>query len=254
MKFIGKAILVVVGAVVLLVGFVFFATSGMTGVADDFFAAVDEQDYPEAESMLSDYVKADAAQIYSYLYNNQFNQVQSSSWHAREFKNSKGHIAGEVINGDGNSIPARIDFFKEDGDWKIYAIALQKPNAPSKPSAPSNPDQEALVSTSMSVFIDAARAKSMAAFLQHTSQYWQSQTTVADLDQAFGGIYQAKGDLTFLNSIKPVIESAVIDENNLLVISGYFPMNSSRLFFDQKYIYEAISWQLLAFSYKNESQ
>ena len=53
--------------------------------------------------------------------------VQSSSWDARNIVNSKGSIAGEVINGKGAKIPTRVDFVKVDGDWRIYAIAKQMP-------------------------------------------------------------------------------------------------------------------------------
>ncbi len=252
MKFIFKAIATVVVLVVFLFGFLYFYTGGMTRVAEGFFAAVSEGEQEQANSQLSDYVVDDAASIYSYLESNNMNDVQSSSWNARNFVNSKGSIAGEVINGKGAKIPTRVDFVKVDGDWKIYAIALQRPKAALKPTEPTIQKQESLVSQSMSSFMDAAKNKSMLVFHQHISGFWQAQITVAELDEAFASIYNFKGDFSALSKIKPTIESAMIDDDNLLVINGFFPMHTSRIVITQKYIYEATEWQLISFSYNTE--
>jgi hypothetical protein len=252
MKFILKAIGTVIGAVVLLFGFLYFYTGGMTHVAEDFFESVSKNELDDANKLLSSYTVNDAESIYSFLVDNNMNQVKSSSWHARNFVNNKGSIAGEVTNTNGESIPTRVDFVKQDGDWKIYAIAKQSPKALLIPNEPTISHIENLVSQSMAVFMDAAKQKSMELFYGYTAGFWQSQTTVADLDKAFGSIYNYQGDYNFLNNIKPTIESAVIDENNLLIIKGYFPLNASRIVISQKYIYEAAAWKLMSFSYSNE--
>jgi len=44
---------------------------------------------------------------------NEMDYVQDTSWHARNFVNHKGSIAGEVINSKGISTPTRIDFLKK---------------------------------------------------------------------------------------------------------------------------------------------
>jgi len=181
------------------------------------------------------------------------NNVQNSSWHARNFVNNKGSIAGEVTNGEGQSIPTRMDFVKQDDGWKIYAIAKQSPKATLNPTEPTLQQQEYLVSQSMSHFMQAAKQKSMASFHQYIAKFWQTQITVPELDKAFASILNFKGDHALLNNIKPSIESAIIDENNLLVISGFFPLNNARIEIKQKYIYEATSWKLISFSYSNET-
>ena len=252
MKFILKAIGTVIGAVVLLIGFVYFYTGEMTDVADDFFESVSKNELEDANNQLSSYTINDAVSVFSYLDDNHMTKVKSTSWHARNFVNNKGSIAGEVVNGNGENIPTRVDFVKQDGDWKIYAIAKQLPKAQLIPNEPTFNQIESLVSQSMTVFMDAAKHKSMAIFYQHTARFWQSQTTVADLDKAFASIYNYQGDYNFLNKLKPNIESAIIDENNLLIINGFYPLASSRLVISQKYIYEATAWKLMSFSYSNE--
>lgn len=249
MKFIFKSILTVVAAVVLLLSFLYFYTGGMTRVADDFFA---EESTDQANSFLSSYTVGYSAEIHSYLNNHDMNNIQSTSWHARNFVNNKGSIAGDVSNAQGDSIPTRVDFVKQDGDWKIYAIAVQTPKATLKPNEPDLRQQENLISQSMSRFMQAAQQKSMTTFHQYLSQFWQSQISVAELDKAFASIFKFKGDHNFLDNIKPTLNSAMIDENNLLVINGFFPLNNARIMITQKYIYEATEWRLMSFSYSNE--
>jgi len=67
MKFIFKSIITVVAAIVLLFGFLYFYTGGMTSVAEDFFAAVTAEKPDQANSMLSNYITDDSAYIYGYL-------------------------------------------------------------------------------------------------------------------------------------------------------------------------------------------
>ncbi len=252
MKFLFKAIGTVVLLVVFLIGFLYFYTGGMTRVAEDYFAAVAAGEQDQAVTLLSDYITADAASINDYLESNDMHDVVSSSWDSRNFVNSKGSIAGELVNAKGAKIPTRVDFIKEDGDWKIYAIEQKRPKAALKPNEPSIQQQENLVIHSMSYFMEAARNKSMQVFHQHISRFWQSQITVAELDKAFASIYNFTGDFSIFTRIKPIIESGMIDDNNLLVITGFFPMNSSRVVVTQKYIFEATKWQLVFFSYNTE--
>ncbi|MGJ8664270.1 MAG: hypothetical protein ACSHWU_11485 [Marinicella sp.] len=252
MKFILKAITTVAVVVALLLGYLFFYTGGMTRVADDYFEAITAGESNQASTLLSDYVVVDADSINDYLVSHGMHNVQSSSWDSRHFVNNKGSISGEVINGNGTKIPTRVDFFKEAGDWKIYAIEHLNPLASTKRTEPSVQQQENLVIHSMSYFMEAAKNKSMKIFHHHISKFWQSQITVAELDQAFASIYNFKGDHSIFSKIKPTIESGMIDENNLLLITGYFPMNATRITINQKYIYEATSWRLISFSYSTE--
>ncbi len=252
MKFIFKAVGVIVASVVLLFGYLYFYTGGMTRVADDFFASLTSEQHGQATALLSGFIQDDSTNVFSYLESNGMDYVQDTSWHARNFVNNKGSIAGELINGQGISIPTRMDFFKEAGDWKIFAIAKQTPKATLEPAEPSLQKQESLVTQSMANFMSAAQQKSMASFHQQIAKFWQAQISVSELDQAFGSIYNYTGDLNFLNGIKPTIEAASIDQDNLLVIDGFFPLTTSRIMIKQKYIYEATEWKLLSFSYNNE--
>jgi|GEM_PF-3671072 len=241
----------VVGAVVLMIGYVYFYTGGMTSVADDFLVAVTAEDYNAANQQLSSFTISDAPIIYSYLKKNAMNEVKSTSWHSRNFVNNKGSIAGEVHNKQGVSIPTRMDFVKQDNDWKIYAISKQSPKATLKPSEPTRQQQEQLVSHSMAQFMQAAKLKSMKTFHQFIADIWQSQITVDELDKSFASIYNFKGDYAMFTKIKPVIESATVEEDNILVINGYFPLNTNKIVINHEYIFEASQWQLTAFRYKD---
>jgi hypothetical protein len=51
-----------------------------------------------------------------------------------------------------------------------------------------------------------------------------------------------------LDSFQPVISSeARVDENGVLLIAGHYPTQPSQVNFEQKFIYEGVSWRLIGF-------
>jgi hypothetical protein len=51
-----------------------------------------------------------------------------------------------------------------------------------------------------------------------------------------------------LEDLTPVLSSdAQIDENGVLLLAGYYTTEPNQVHFEQKYVYERLSWKLIGF-------
>ena len=253
MKFLGKILIGFVGIIALILGSVFLMTGGMPTVADDYLASIKAQDYEKAKSYLSSYVTNDSQSIRQYVQNNSMDDVKESSWSNRAFVNNRGSISGKITNSK-QTINTRIAFIKEAGVWKIYSIQKQTNSTENKVQQPINSQQVELAHQTMKVFMQSASEKSMGKFHGYLSAIWQSQITIEQLDKAFGSALNFKGDYSFLNNIKPVVDSNPINDNGVLTLSGHFATGKTTIYFNQEYLYEGVSWKLLAFEYSNKKE
>jgi hypothetical protein len=249
MKKFFKIILGFFAGVALLISVVFFMTAGMPDVANDFFKSVKAKDNNRSQIHLHDFIKEDYLVIIKYLEDNGLNEVVNSSWNSRAFVNNNGNISGEVTTENNEKIKVRMTFIKQSGDWKIYSIQKQSNNEAGGAQIPSSTIQKTLVHEAMKTFMQSAKEKSMKRFHYYVSNLWRSQITVEKLDEIFGSIYQAKSDLSFLDNVTPEIENFSITDNEILVISGYFPTEYLSMYFTQKFIYEGTQWRLFGFEY-----
>ena len=253
MKTLGKILLGIVGIIVVGVVAVFYFTSDMVKAADGFFDSVKQQDMTRAASFLSEDFRRSTPEgkLSAFLVRSGLTGVQETSWSGRSVEAGKGSLIGSVTTSSGGAIPLKIDFVKENGEWKIYA--LNKPPAGiqeggGKVVAPSENEAVALVAESMQQFALAVNAKSMAGFLEHVSNLWRRQTTAEKLDESYGAFYKTGMDLTVLQRYSPSFDSKpVVDDDNVIVISGFYPTRPSRVTFTQKYMYEGLSWKLVGF-------
>ena len=142
------------------------------------------------------------------------------------------------------SCPIVLVFVKEEGNWKIDAIAAGAP----VPEVPSEDELEQLVSESTLVFAAAVNERSMAKFHEHISALWQSGITAEELDQHFVAFYEAGMDLTVLQNHVPEFEvQPAVDSNGVLVLSGKYPIEPA-VDFKQRYILEDGMWKLIGFT------
>jgi len=115
---------------------------------------------------------------------------------------------------------------------------------------PSEIEQAELVSRTINVFAVSVNEKSMQKFYDHISSLWKKQLSVKKLDQAYGKLFGVVGaNLTVLSHHRPHFSSqTVIDENGVLLLTGHYHTKPTSVLFQQKYIYEGLSWRLLGFS------
>ncbi|MBN8430165.1 hypothetical protein JF535_04780 [Microbulbifer salipaludis] len=248
-----KIVLGVVGVVALAISAVFYLTSGMVKVADELFLAASRGDTEKAYSLLSDDFKSGTSQedLKKYFIANSLNNFKEASWESRSTSGGRGSLKGSITTREGGVIPITLNFVKSDSDWKIYSI--QKPSSglqvESELQMPSENEQLNLVTNSMQVFAESVNEKSMKKFHSTFSSMFKMQFTPEKLDEAYGSFYQAGVDLTVLENIEPKINSsAAIDDNGVLVISGYYPTEPSQVKFTQKFAYEGLNWKLIGFN------
>lgn len=254
MKKLLKIVIGIVVVFVLAIVTVFYLTSGMADVANEFFAAIKKQDVAAARGYLSEDFKAstDEAALKDFLTKGALLNFKETTWSNRQISGGRGELEGEVITETGGVVPLKLLFVKENDAWKIYGI--QKPTAglqpeQSSPNIPGKADQLVLVKQAMHDFAVSVNNKSMQHFHGTVSPLWQQQQTAQKFDEIFGAFYESGLDLTVLDSFEPSMEPATaLNEDGLLVLEGFFPTQPSKVTFKQKFLYQGISWKLVGFT------
>ncbi|HEY8926122.1 MAG TPA: hypothetical protein VIU64_17175, partial [Polyangia bacterium] len=105
-------------------GIAFYATTGMTKAADEFFVAVAERNIPKALALTSSEFRASTPQteFVAFLERTSLSRFKSVSWQSRSASPGRGELEGTVSTQDGGSIPLKLVLVKENGDWHIYAF------------------------------------------------------------------------------------------------------------------------------------
>jgi hypothetical protein len=254
MKKLLKILLGVAAMFVAGIAAVFYFTTGMVDTADAFFKAVKDKDIAKARSYLAEDFKAstDENALKAFLSKGAILSFKEASWSNRQISGGRGELNGSITTDSGGIVPIKMTFVKENEAWKIYAI--QKPTAglqtqDASSTAPGKADQVVLVRQSMHDFVVSVDKKSMEHFRGTVSQLWQRQFTTEKLDQAFRQVIDSGANWSVLDSVQPVFSSeAKVDENGVLLLAGYYPTKPSQVFFEQKYIYEGVSWKLIGFN------
>jgi hypothetical protein len=98
-------------------------------------------------------------------------------------------------------------------------------------------------------FIVSVDKKNMDHFRGTVSQLWQKQHTAEQLNQAFKAIIDSGANWAVLDDFEPVLAAeSKVGEDGVLVLAGYYPTQPSQVHFEQKYIYEGVSWKLIGFN------
>lgn len=249
-KFLGAlAALIVIG-----IGAVFYFTSDMVDATDEFFDAVKSNNLDQAYTSLSEEFKAKTSRddLVAFIEENSLNDYASANWSTRSIESGNGSISGAIITKHGGSVPLHIGFVKEQEDWKIYSMKVPKAGLQDENSTAQPPGDEKLVQlarSAMHEFALSVNDRSMQKFHSHISNLWQQQFSIQDLDNAYSAFYDAGIDLTVLDQMSPQFNNPPeIDTNGVLVVNGLYPTQPSQLHFEQKYIYEGLSWKLVGFS------
>lgn len=123
-----QIVLIVLAAITLLVGVivggVFYATSGITDAGDEFFEAARRGDYEAAYALTSTELRndSDVIRLQRYLEGSGLDKVTDTSWSSRSMENNVGRLEGSVTTESGGTIPLKMQLVKEKGGWKIAMI------------------------------------------------------------------------------------------------------------------------------------
>jgi hypothetical protein len=245
------AIGAVVGAVVLIVALVFGLTSGVVKGADEFLALLGGGRMAEAYQSASPSLRAQQSQeVFDKTVKDLgLTDFASASWSNREMNNDRGHVEGTVTTKSHGSIPLRIDLMKEGGNWKVYSLSAPKAGASvagGSRAVPPEAELKTLALESLLAFNKAVQAKSFAEFHQGISILWQKQVTPEKLTEIFRAFIEQEIDIATVRNMTPAFEPPPsIDSNGVLVVSGSYPTEPSKLKFTLKYVDENSAWKLV---------
>ena len=260
----------------LLVALVFWATSGMSGAADDFFNLLAQKNYTTAynEYISSDFkAKTPLSKFINYVKANRFDEVETTNWGNRQINGNLGELEGSLVTKDGSAIPIKLKFVKANDNWQIYAIS--KPQSgissdsnkntaqskvsdyvykkPSNLEIPSNQEILALTTDSMQHFSYSVKAKNMQEFYDNISEMWKRQTSLDELNRVFKRAMDANIDLTPLIDTTPKIRDVEITPDGVLKVNVIYNgeainMPGIKIEIDTTYVNEDGKWKLLGFT------
>jgi hypothetical protein len=160
--------------------------------------------------------------------------------------NSQGWL---TVEGEYPTKPSAVNFtlkYKREGpDWKLVGIEVNV--APSRPAIPPEETLKEMVNATMLDLAIAIKAKDFKGFYKKIAALWKEQTSAEALAENFRSFSDQNMDLTVLQALDPVLTKApALDENDWLVIEGYYPSQPSRAYFTMKYLIEDGVWKLAA--------
>ncbi|MES9817612.1 MAG: hypothetical protein ABW155_13230 [Candidatus Thiodiazotropha sp.] len=226
----------------------------MVETGDEFFQALKENNISQAYTHLAEDFRSNTkeSEFKEFVEKNSISNFKESSWEERSISGGRGVLTGSISTESGGVIPIKLSFVKGDNGWKIYSI--EKPSSgfleeTETHSMPSESEQIELIKRSAREFAVAVNKKSCADFYSMFSSTFRQQFSIEKLDEAYKSFYDLGVDLLVLQQYSPVFDKKPsIDENGVLQITGYFPTEPNKFYFDQKYIYEGLGWKLLGYS------
>ena len=111
----------------LIIPIVFFATSGVVGVADDFLEHLSQKRLDQAYSLLGPSLTSEMPRedFDDFLVESQLEHAVSGSWSNRSVENnSHGQVGGKVTLNTGKSISVKISLEKSNDNWLIQGIKV----------------------------------------------------------------------------------------------------------------------------------
>lgn len=160
--------------------------------------------------------------------------------------NSQGWL---TVEGAYPTKPSAVNFIvkykKEGPDWKLVGIEVKV--TPSRPTFPAEETLKEMVNATMLDLAIAIKAKDFKGFYKKTASLWKEQTTPEALAENFRSFTDQNLDLTVLQNLEPVFTKApALDENDWLMLEGYYPSKPSRAYFTMKFLNENGAWKLAA--------
>jgi len=258
-----KTVLKVLAAIVLffalIIGIVFWATSGVTEAGDRFITALSSGDNDAAYELTSKAFKQSARpeQLAIFAKDYGLDRIGSTSWSSRSFENNSGELIGTATLDDGTEINLNIDLIYENDEWKVLHVSSKGAesglsNAEADASTLAAPDfsqSQALVKRSMSDFAISVSARDMNHFRVSTSKIWQDQFDLQRFNDSYASIIEAGVDLAQLEPLTPLLaEAGELNDDSVLVLAGHYDSKPSKVHFEHKYVAEDGAWKLVGFN------
>lgn len=254
-----KKFLIVLGSiavgVVLIIGIVFYATSGAVESVDGFFRSVAAGDLERAKSYLAEEFKSSTSdeELVAFLEQSGLDDYASSDWGGRSVDTSSGKLTGKVLTASGGAIPVTVTFVREGGEWKIYYIERESSGLSARAAEvalPTRTEAAEIVKATTRDFAVAVNARDLSSFHAAASDEFREQVPLQKLNESFSAFLTQDIDLTVLQDHEPMFTSEpALSADGVLALEGYFPTTPSRAWFAYRYVYRGADWKLLGIEF-----
>ena len=141
----------------------------------------------------------------------------------------------------------RLQYVNEKAAWKLLGIKVEvKPTSEPGGRVPSEREARALALESLLAFNRAVQAKNFTTFHRHIADVWRKQITPEQLRRAFAEFVEQDVDISQIADLQPVFDRVPgFDEDEFLLLKGYYPTAPNKVRFKLRYIQEAGQWQLI---------
>lgn len=222
-----KIALGAVAAFAVILGLVFWLTSGITDTADRFFAAARSGDYNAAYAETSSGLQAELSveELGAFIEQYRLNEVVDTSWSNRSISGNQGELNGTAETEAGETIVLIMGLVSEGDEWKINLIDADTSGLTGSEQSkiPSAEDQADLINRVTTVFVASLADPDLTEF----SKLWHDVSDVDVLEGAFGNLRKFEPEMALLKvsdpEFKPVDAS---NENGHLALEGSYTIDT----------------------------
>lgn len=252
-----KIVLIVVAALAVLVGLVlgvvFYATSGATQAADEFFAAGREGDYVAAYNLTSAELRNDTnpSGVEEYLKANGLDRVTDTSWSSRSIQNNVANLEGSVTTEQGGTTPLKMRLVKEGESWRIALIELMRSGLSSGPpneiaKLPSPSAVANLVRINTGLLAEAARRNDP----DFWAGWWAGEIPESELRSLIDPLREHPDLISALEQERPQLESMRIDDDGLLEANAAYQFSDADFAVSYRFARVGEQWKVAELEYK----
>jgi hypothetical protein len=244
------AVGICLGLVVIIILLAFGLTRGAVKAGDEFLEQIGSGKIAAAYESASPTLKSQqtAKSFEQAVKDLGLTDFASASWSSRETKNDRARLEGSVKTRSGGKIPLTMELVKESGMWKVIYLSAPQAGVSVEQGGkqlPSDEKSKALALDSLLAFNKAVQDKSFVGFHQQISRRWQEQITPDKLKEVFNQFIEKQIDISRIKEVEPILNAAPqINSDGLLVLEGYYPTHSNKIYFRLKYTYEHPAWKL----------
>ena len=255
---------------ILFVGFiaaVMYFTSPITLTAENFFYAIQNNNYREAGKYLSANFKKTTTveQVKQAFPYERFKNFAGCSFTNRSVTaDGTGMLEGKVEFKDGSFMKVKINLIKENGEWKIDHITVpkagltevdtngwgsseqnadnnranyqqpsnQNENSQSSQTQGANLNEEQLVHSAMVSLVNAILSDDYNDFYNSTSTPFKNTVSLVRTQSAFRPFKNVKINWQDIKDMKPVITSREKEEQGIIKYLGYYPTSPLKVYFN----------------------
>jgi hypothetical protein len=173
----------------------------------------------------------------------------SASWHNRQINNNEGTAEGTVTTKGGDTRPVAVRLVVEGGQWKVVGLrygGVDVTTVKAPPAVPPAAELERMAAEALLAFNRAVQAGDFTAFYGTLSELWKKQTTPEKLRATFREFIDKKIDIAPIRDLTPrFAPPPAVNEQGVLVVTGQYPTEPSRVRFELEYVREGGGWALM---------